>query len=135
MHMTRRAPELSATSKLVCIWIMRLPSFFLYAALKASSSQNLFLLLAPDDGPALELRDRTMLLDPDEIAHRIFVGLVMRVELRRAAHGLLQDRMREAPLDAHDHRLVLFVAHHDALQSTLRHQIFLTSTSLWTSRT
>ena len=27
MHMTRRAPELSATSRFVCIWIMMLSSF------------------------------------------------------------------------------------------------------------
>jgi hypothetical protein len=33
MHMTRRAPELSATSKFVCIWIMGYPhSFFLPCA-------------------------------------------------------------------------------------------------------
>jgi hypothetical protein len=27
MHMTRRAPELSATSRLVCIWIMSVSQF------------------------------------------------------------------------------------------------------------
>ena len=76
-----------------------------------------------------------MLLNPDQVADRIFVGLVMRMEFRRAAHGLLQDRVRESPFDADDDRLVLFVAHHDPVQSPLRHQIFLTSTSLWTSWT
>jgi hypothetical protein len=31
MHMTRRAPELSATSRLVCIWIMMRLALFVGA--------------------------------------------------------------------------------------------------------
>jgi hypothetical protein len=35
MHMTRRAPELSATSRLVCIWIIDAPLPSLYALKRA----------------------------------------------------------------------------------------------------
>src|SRR6201997_4342268 len=44
MHMTRRAPELSATSRLVCIWIM--------TATSCSLSARRAALLAPDHRPA-----------------------------------------------------------------------------------
>src|SRR6202012_6174642 len=47
MHMTRRAPELSATSRLVCIWIMG------YSGRFVLSSRRL-LLVAAYHGPALE---------------------------------------------------------------------------------
>src|ERR1700724_1352863 len=62
MHMTRRAPELSATSRLVCIWIMLhlVPRFS-----RAWRSLH-FCLFAPDHGPALQLRDRLVLLDPHD---------------------------------------------------------------------
>src|SRR5262249_45976339 len=46
------------------------------------------------------------------------------VVLLRPPHGLLQHRVREAPVDADHNGLVLLVAHHDALQRTLRHIAF-----------
>src|SRR5438876_10581475 len=55
MHMTRRAPELSATSRLVCIWIMMLSSLLCSCAPR---SHDLLLLLALDHLPALEPRQR-----------------------------------------------------------------------------
>src|SRR5579883_730457 len=128
MHMTRRAPELSATSRLVCIWIMMLSRSFLVHALE-ERSRYLLLLVAPDHRPALELGDRAVLLDPHDVADRVLVVLVMRVVLLRAAHGLLEHRVREAALDAHHARLRLLVAHHDALELSLRHVGLLTSTS------
>src|ERR1700761_936043 len=70
MHMTRRAPELSATSRLVCIWIMMLSRSSLVRA-RAERSRYLLLLLAADHRPALELGDRAMLLDPHHVAHRV----------------------------------------------------------------
>src|SRR5262245_59735849 len=126
MHMTRRAPELSATSRLVCIWIM-VPSSL--GCLRAS--HDLLLLLALDHLPALELRERPAFLDPDDIAHRELVLLVMGVIFLRASNSLLHDRMGEAALDAHNHRLVLLVAHDDAMQRALGH---LASPSSWTWR-
>src|SRR6185312_1988822 len=119
MHMTRRAPELSATSRLVCIWIMMLSRSSLVHAHRRS--RYLLLLLAPDHRPALELRDRAMLLDPHNVADRVLVVLVVCVILLRATHGLLHHRMREPAVDTHDARLRLFVAHHDALELSLRH--------------
>src|SRR4051812_31009376 len=88
-----------------------------------------FLLFAPDHGPALELGDRTMLLDPNDVARAVFIGLVVGVIFLRPPHGLLQHRMGEAAFHAHHHRLLLLVAHHDALERTLRHLYPLTSTS------
>src|SRR5947209_10137645 len=120
MHMTRRAPELSATSRLVCIWIMRQPSIPLIAR-----ALNRLLLLAPDHFPAFELRQGPALLDPHDVADMMLVGLVMGVVLLRAAHGFLHDGMREPPFDAHDHGLVLLVADNDALQCALRHSFLL----------
>src|SRR5882724_8788891 len=79
------------------------------------------LLLAADHFPALELGQRTALLDPDDIVHVILVGLVVGVVLLRSPHRLLHDGMGEAALDADDDRLVLLVAHHDALERALRH--------------
>src|SRR5215472_15661071 len=126
MHMTRRAPELSATSRLVCIWIMMLSRSSLRSRLPRS---RCLLLLAPDHGPALELRDRAMLLDPHHVADGVFVLLVVGEVLLRPPDGLLEQRMGEPALDPHDARLRLLVAHHDALEHALRHFGLLTSTS------
>src|SRR5258708_1319922 len=120
MHMTRRAPELSATSRLVCIWIMTPPwSCFPRWFPRVKMRSNDLLLLALGHFPPLELGQRPALLDPDDVAHVIFVGLVVGVELLRAPHRLLHDRMREAALHAHHHGLVLLVAHDDALECAL----------------
>src|SRR5262245_56447481 len=79
------------------------------------------LLLAPNHFPALELGQRTALLDPHDVVHVILVGLVVGVILLRSPHRLLHDGMGEAALDTDDHGLVLLVAHHDALERALRH--------------
>src|SRR6202030_1362968 len=123
MHMTRRATELSATSRLVCIWIIgRLSVWSNTPAhpdpLPPTGGKDgrgvplLRLLLALDHDPALELGQRPMLLDLHEVADRIFVVLVMRVVFLGAAHRLLHLRMGEAALDPHHHGLGLLVAHH-----------------------
>ena len=75
-----------------------------------------------------------MLLDPHDVADRELVLLVVSVELVGAAHGLLQDRMREAALDADNDRLVLLVADHHALQRSLRHEILLLPLRLGSGR-
>src|SRR3972149_7809385 len=121
MHMTRRAPELSATSRLVCIWIMRrLASFRL-----AQRARSLRLLLAAHHHPALEPGQRAVLLDPHDVSDRLRVGLVVGVVLLGLAHRLLEHGMGEAALDAHHHRLVRRVADHGTLQHALRHQQLL----------
>src|ERR671935_3158497 len=82
-----------------------------------------FLLLAPDHGPALQLRDRLAFLDPDHVARLELVVLVVRVVVLGAADRLLVDRMGEAAIDAHHHRLGLLVAHDHALEGTVRHKL------------
>src|SRR5215475_13395658 len=88
-----------------------------------------FLLFAPDHGPALQLRDRLGLFDPDHVARLELVVLVMGVVVLRAADRLLVDRVGEAAIDAHHNRLGLLVADDDALKLTFRHKGPLTSSS------
>src|SRR5579863_2206806 len=109
MHITRRAHELSAMSRLVCICIMPWP-------LQLRLRRRL-----ADDDPALELRDRPRLLDRDGVADLLGLVLDVRVVVLRPAHGLLEQRVGEAALDLHHKRLLLLVAHDDALQDSLRH--------------
>src|SRR5260364_92076 len=94
------------------------------AAFRASGG---FLVLAPDHGPALQLRDRLALLDPHHVARLELVALVVGVVVLRAADGLLVDRVGEAPVDAHDHGLGLLVADDNALEGPFRHVEPLTS--------
>src|SRR5215472_17143155 len=70
MHMTRRAPELSATSSSVVIWIM--VSGSRAALLRADAS---------DHFPGLQLRERPAFADAHHVAHLEFPVLVMRVVL------------------------------------------------------
>src|SRR5580698_107063 len=88
-----------------------------------------FLLLAPDHGPALQLRDRLALLDPHHVARLELVVLVVRVVIFRAANRLLVDRMGEAAIDAHHNRLGLLVADDHAMKRTFWHLLPLTSSS------
>src|SRR5512145_1068137 len=97
---------------------------------RASRSHHL-LLLAADDFPALEPGERATLLDPDDVVHVVFVGLVVGVVFLGAAHRLLHYRMGEAAFDPHHHGLVLLVANDDALQHALRH---LSPTPTWLAR-
>src|SRR6266851_3330635 len=74
MHMTLRAPELSATSSLVCIWIIVVHSQFFPRAWR---SHDFLFLFALDHFPTLQLRQRASFLDPDEVSRRVFVLLVV----------------------------------------------------------
>src|SRR3954468_20344467 len=87
----------------------------------AEPTSGRFLLLAPDHGPALQLRDRLALLDPHHVARLELVVLIVRVIVFRAADRLLVDRMGEAAIDAHHNRLGLLVADDHPLQRTFRH--------------
>src|SRR5882724_8547530 len=80
-------------------------------------------LLAPDHGPALELRNRAVFFQPHDVSDRELVRLIVCVILLRPPHGLLQDRVGEAALDADNDGLVLLIAHHGALQHPLRHSV------------
>src|ERR1700730_14613083 len=95
----------------------------------AEPTSGSFLLFTPDDGPALQLRDRLALLDPHHVARLELVVLVVRMIVFRAANGLLVDWMGEAAIDAHHNRLGLLVANDHALQRTFWHFKPLTSSS------
>src|SRR5665213_3106371 len=88
---------------------------------KAERTAGRFLLLAPDHGPALQLRDRLAFLDPHLVARLELVVLVVRMVVFRGANRLLVDRMGEAAIDAHHHRLGLLVADDHTLKRTFRH--------------
>jgi hypothetical protein len=87
-----------------------------------AASRNLLLLLALDDSPALILGNRAMFFDPDDIADRVFVLLVMRVIVLRTTDRLFHRRVSEPTLNAYDNGLILLVADDGSLQLTLRHR-------------
>src|SRR5574342_1113409 len=99
MHATLRAPELSATSRTDSCWII---------AVLPSDRRR------PRQGgldlPALALRDGPVFDDLDAIADRAGILLVVRHELREAAHVLLVLRILHEPLHAHHDGLVHLVA-------------------------
>src|SRR5205085_1270741 len=88
MHWTRFAPELSATSRTVRIWIMTLS--LLHELLDEAHHDE-----------ALVLRDRAVLLDLDLVADLVQVLLVVRLVAGAAAEVLAVERvaMRADALD------------------------------------
>src|SRR6201991_543722 len=96
MHMTRRAPELSATSRLVCIWIIGSDPLRLLLV-GAALRQNF---------PGFCFRLRRAFDDAGDVAGLVDVGFVVRVVLLGPAHGLLQQRVEQSTLDLHHHGLV-----------------------------
>src|SRR6195952_3542186 len=105
------------------------PKIFPKSPGEAGALSGRFLLLAPDHRPALQLRDRLALLNPHLVARLELVVLVVRVVVLGASDRLLVDRMGEAAIDAHHHRLGLLVAHDHALKGSFRHIRPLTSSS------
>src|SRR6056297_647033 len=128
MHWTRRAPELSATSRLVCIWIIGflptfggcsrwLPQGFVQTGWwRRSGLQHL---------PAFGFRPGRAFDDADRVALLAGVGLVMRAVFLGLAHGLLHDRVLEAALDRHGDGLGVGVRGDGALQDSLGHGLRL----------
>src|ERR1700710_2744577 len=115
---------------------MHLVLFLRFVALKISLTEvrlapgqksGRFLVFAPDHGPALQLRDRLAFLDPHHVARLELLFFVLGLIVFRAANSLLVDRVREAAVDAHNHRLGLLVADDHALQRTFWHVGTLTS--------
>src|SRR5262245_31127692 len=122
MHISRRAPLLSAASSIVCIWIMA-------ALLQHSSARRgaAFGGRARDDfhePPALVTRERPALLDDDGVALAAVVVLVVRHDLARAAHVLAVDRVRDAALDRHRNGLLHLAAHDLARKRALQLRLF-----------
>src|SRR5690606_41904168 len=103
MHMTRLAPELSATSRLDCIWIMTGCLLVYRLHRHPARRPELFLLRGRNKRPALVLGDRRSFLDPHGLTDLGHVVLIVGVVLLRTTHGLLQKRVSETALDAnHD---------------------------------
>src|SRR6188768_3450070 len=113
MHMSSRAPELSAACNRVLSWIMALllPSSFRRRALDDAHQ-----------GPRLVPRKRSALGNRHGIARAALVLLVVRKQLRRAAHVLAVGRVLDQPLDLDGNRLVHLVAD-DGAGERLRHPV------------
>src|SRR6478609_502637 len=97
MHWTRLAPELSATSRKDCVWII-------------SDQPLCWTRDQAADDEALLGRERTMLFDLHAITSLVLVGLVVRLVLLTDTHVLL---VHVVALEAHHldhHRLVHLVA-------------------------
>src|SRR5512142_3155278 len=91
MHWTRFAPLLSATSRLVCIWIMGLDLRRLLEDL--------------GHAPALVLGHRARLDHPDAVADLALLLLVVSLVLLGLHHDLAVLPVRDAALDLDDHGL------------------------------
>src|SRR5690554_6343137 len=122
MHITRRAPELSATSRLVSCWIMTSSALLepVPAIQKGSG-------LVRRNFPLFQLRNRFAFADLHDIANLRRFVLVVCMVLLRTTHNLLQERVLEAAFDIHHNRLFVFVADHDTLKDSLRHFRVLSS--------
>src|SRR5688500_20127957 len=91
MHISSRAPELSAACKRVLSWIIALAPSFRRRALDNAHQ-----------GPRLAARQRPALRDRDGVARAALILLVVRVQLGRSPHvlsvvqelDLLRDRYR-----------------------------------------
>src|ERR1700677_2606334 len=92
MHCTRLAPELSATSRTVRIWIM-------------AGSLLHELLHDADDREALVFADRAVLLDLDLVARLELALLVVRLVARARADVLAVERIAPVVHDLDDDRL------------------------------
>src|SRR5262245_35591537 len=90
MHKTSRAPELSATLSRLSCWIISSPRPFEHF----------------DHSPALLLRQRPGLADPNAVALAGVVRLVVCVEALRALQRLAVATVLHAVDDCDDHRLV-----------------------------
>src|SRR5580704_786896 len=95
MHWTRFAPELSATSRTLRIWIM--------AGLLSLLDE---LLDETHDDEALAGRDRTVLLDLDLVADLVLAVLVVRLVAAATLHVLAVERVTRVVDALDDDRLL-----------------------------
>src|SRR5947208_8592903 len=111
------APELSATSRIVRIWIMSISSLFprtgppLPAGPGALLRRPLQDLL---DHPALVPGERARLLDAHPVADLALVLLVVGHEAGAPPQVLAVQRVHDQPLDLDNRGLVHLVADHDS---------------------
>src|SRR6266849_3342728 len=112
MHCAFLAPELSATSSMLLVWIMaRSPRS------SRGPAQDL------TDAPPLLLRHRSRLLDEDAVTDLGRIRLVVGLEPLRSGDDPLVARVAIDTLDHHHACLRHLVAHHHALfRLDLRHE-------------
>src|SRR6266511_510367 len=131
MQSTSRAPELSATLSRLSCWIMLTRSLSASRDTRLAAVRSLASALrklrAPrradssrplenfHDAPVLQLRQRASLGDPDPVALARVVGLVVRVEVIRALHGLAVAAVTHAVDHGHHDRLVHLGGDHETL--------------------
>src|SRR5688500_13710619 len=113
MHISSRAPLLSAAASVVCIWIMS-PSPPALPRSCFSAREDLH------DAPVLGLRQRTAFRDSDDVAFLALAGLVVRMDLGRAAHDLAVQRVLHLALEQHRHGLLHLVADDATFDGALR---------------
>src|SRR5512140_206391 len=104
MQQRRLAPELSAASSMVCIWIISSspPEFF--GSLRGEALDQ------PGDAPPFVLADRPRLDDLHAVPDTELVLFVVRLEGDPAPDVFLVDVVRDQALHADDHGLVHLVA-------------------------
>src|SRR5688500_12381523 len=112
MHISSRAPELSAACKRVLSWIIALAPSFRRRALDNAHQ-----------GPRLAARQRPALRDRDGVARAALILLVVREQLGRAPHVLAVGRVLDQPLDRDGDGLVHLVAD-DRAGQRLRRVLF-----------
>src|SRR4051794_17280276 len=117
MHMTRRAPELSATSRLVWVWII-VRSLQSGADLGVALRQHF---------PGFRFRLRRALYDAGYVALLVDIGFIVCVVTLRTTHGLFQQRMKEGPFDLHDNGLVALVGDYQTFENSFGHVLVLSS--------
>src|SRR5690606_36431288 len=105
MHISSRAPLLSAAVSVLCIWIMLLLLPLLHAS--GFGARDDF-----HDAPVLGLGQRPALHDVDDVAFAALATLVVRVHLGGAAHDLAVQRMLHLALEQDRHGLGHLVADH-----------------------
>ena len=126
MHMTRRAPELSATSRLVCIWIMSYLVHFLFDARRAYDA-CFFSPRTTAQRLSLEIGRCSSIHTMSPTLNSFFSSCAWYFFERRTV--FLNSGWVKRRSTLHHHRLVLLVAHHDALQDALRHASYRLLTS------
>src|SRR5256885_9025669 len=110
------APELSATSRIVRIWIMAISSCSPRAGPPLAAGPGALLRRPLQDfldHPALVPGERARLLDAHPVADLALVLLVVRHEAGAPLQVLAVKRVHHQPLDLDDRRLVHLVAGHD----------------------
>src|SRR6185503_18152843 len=127
MHEIRLAPELSATSRMVRIWIIGPLLYLLYDLLVPPSDCIARRPAAPSPSlagagplhdllhdPALVPRQRPRLANRHAIPRPALPLLVVRHEPRAPAQVLVVERVHHQALHLDHHRLLHLGAHHDA---------------------